>query len=279
MHQLVLVTYDAKFEEAIAKVQWSQRSPGPGDNMLAIYLAKEDIQQELLPELARVASKVLGTDVSFTLLIEAINKRLPGLNSNPRFYNKDTIGESHILFLACLVSMASAHTQLEKMLYKYPQVGDKRELGEAPAGATGELLKALSEMKLQFHIVTAFQMLLHYTRLFIYLISSPSFKSHLEILNRFLADSLVPNREFKKTYERWAKQHVFCNFRDTQKDLEKEKGFQKWWGKWGKNENSNENENENRNGNRNRNENENESTSIEDADDNDNDPVRIFFPL
>jgi hypothetical protein len=163
MHQLVLAIYNAKFEEVITKVQWSQRSPGPGDNTLAIYLAKEDIQQELLPELARVTSKVLGTNVSFTLLIEAINKRLPGLNSNPWFYNKDTVGEFHILFLACLVSMASAHTQLEKMLYKYPQVGDKCELGEAPARATGEPSKALSEMQLQFHIVTAFQMLLQYT--------------------------------------------------------------------------------------------------------------------
>jgi hypothetical protein len=87
------------------------------------------------------------------------------------------------------------------MLYKYPQVGNKRELGEAPAGATGELSKALSEMQLQFHIVTAFQMLLQYTRLFIYLISSASFKSHMEILNCFLADLLVPNHEFKKRYE------------------------------------------------------------------------------
>jgi hypothetical protein len=120
MHQLVLATYDSKFEEAITKVQWSQRNPGPGDNTLAIYLAKEDIQQELLPELARVASKVLGADVSFTSLIEAINKRLPGQKPNPLFYNKDTVGEFHILFLACLVSMASAHTQLDKMLRKYP---------------------------------------------------------------------------------------------------------------------------------------------------------------
>jgi hypothetical protein len=213
MQRLARATDEDAFEDAI--INWQERSPGTGDNTLANYLAKDSIQRQLLPILAGVVSKVLGHDVSFTPLIEAVNNRLvPGQKSNP-VYNQRTILAFHMLFLACLVSMASAHRQLENLLKKYGEVGKLVELSEAPVAPATNILESstqdpITPQELQFHIVALFQLLLQYTRLYVYLVSSASFKSHIEILQGFLSkDALVPNRRLRSTYERWANTNIF----------------------------------------------------------------------
>jgi hypothetical protein len=237
MHRLAQAAMNERFGVAIHSHNYSER---PGDRALADYLAAETFQKEVLPVLTDVISSVLGWDVSFSSLIRAVNECSPGNRSNPHFYGPETVLEFHWLLLACLVGMASTHKRLDKLL-------------ELKANERVVLLKDPDD-RLTQRIVNAFEVLLTHTRLFIYLISSSSFKTHVEILNKFLPESLIPSRREKAIYERWANERVFCNFnflveekeKEKKKEKEKEKEKGKWWWPWwAKKENENENENEN----------------------------------
>src|ERR1700676_3699721 len=81
IQRLTKAVDDEAFEDAI--INWQARSPGPGDGTLAKYLAKDSIQQQLLPVLAGVLSQVLGHKVTFTLLIEAVKDCVSGQKANP----------------------------------------------------------------------------------------------------------------------------------------------------------------------------------------------------
>jgi hypothetical protein len=69
----------------------------PGNRALAAYLAMGTFQNDMLPTLSEVVSNVLGCNISFSLLIGAVNKHPPGQRSNPQFYNQDTVVEFHML--------------------------------------------------------------------------------------------------------------------------------------------------------------------------------------
>jgi hypothetical protein len=250
IQRLTKAVDEEAFEDAIIK--WQDHSPGPGDNTLARYLAKDSIRKQLLPVLAGVLSQVLGHKVTFTLLIEAVNNGVPGQEANSVFYNQHTVLDFHMLFLACLVSMASAYMQLQKLLEKYRPVGPSVILSEAPVDPainSPESTKdrPLTPEILQFHIVTVFQLLLQYNRLFAYLVSSASFKSHVGLLQAILRkDFLVPNRKDRDVYVRWANAKIFQYFdvgekgegeeeeeEEEEKEEKEEKGKEKepwkWW--------------------------------------------------
>jgi hypothetical protein len=254
MHRLAQAAMNDRFGAAIHSHKYRE---GPGDRALADYLAAETFQKEVLPVLADVVSSVLGWDVSFSSLIRAVNECSPGIKSNPHFYGLETVLEFHWLLLACLVGMASTHKQLGKLL---ELKANKRVV-----------LSTNHDDQLTKCIVNAFEVLLTHTRLFIYLISLSSFKTHVEILNKFLPESLIPSRGEKAIYEWWADKRVFCNFKFL---VEKEKG-KWWWPWWAKKENENENENENEAANENEHKNENN------AFDNDAEAEHVgivFFP-
>jgi hypothetical protein len=257
MHRLAQATFNDHFEAAITGHQYAE---GPGDRALAGYLAAETFQNDVIPVLAEVLSNALGCDISFGSLIRAVNEGSPGNKPNPRFYGPETVVEYHMLLLACLVCMASTHEQLDKLLERCLRASDPVVLSKAPVSG---------ELRHHDLIVSLFEMLLTYTRLFLYLISSFSFKTHVEILNKFLPESLIPTRKEKATYERWAGTQVFCKFKflvEKEKEKEKEKGSWKWW--WQrpkKRESENENENEGR-------------TDFDDGDDEETDVGIVFSP-
>jgi hypothetical protein len=285
------------FEDAING--WKDHSPGPGDSTLAKYLAKDGIQQQLLPVLAGAVSRVLGHKVTFTLLIEAVNNGVSGQEASPVFYNQNTVLDFHMLLLACLVCMASGHMQLQKLLEKYHTVGPSVKLSKAPVdpdiGSPEFTGDRLAPEILQFHIVTVFQLLLQYNRLFAYLVSSASYKSHIGLLQAFLRkDFLVPNRKDKAAYVRWANANIFQYLGLVQKEEKEEKereereereaGPWKWWrwlGKAKARAKANENENEQGKGKgkgKGKEENEKEEPQ-EDDDDDEADNVGLHFLL
>ena len=237
IQRLTKAVDEEAFEDAI--INWQDHSPGQGDNTLAKYLAKDSIQKQLLPIFARILSQVLGHKVTFTLLIDAINNSVPGWEANSVFYNQHTVLDFHMLFLACLVSMASAYMQLQKLLEKYGPVGPSVILSKAPVDPainSSESTKdrSVTPETLRFHIVTIFQLLLQYNRLFTYLVSSASFKSHIRLLQAILRkDFLVPNRKDRDMYVRWANTKIFQYFNMGEKREGKEKEEEPWkWRQW-----------------------------------------------
>jgi hypothetical protein len=247
IQRLTKAVDEEAFEDAI--INWQDHSPGRGDNTLAKYLAKDNTQKQLLPVLAGVLSQVLGHKVTFTLLIEAVNNSVPGQEANSVFYNQHTVLDFHMLFLACLVNMALAYMQLQKLLEKYGPVGPSVILSEAPVDPAINSPESTKDRSvtpeiLRFHIVTIFQLLLQYNRLFAYLVSSASFKSHVGLLQAILRkDFLVPNRKDRSMYVRWANAKIFRYFdvgekgegkeeeeeEEEEEEKEKEKEPWKWW--------------------------------------------------
>jgi hypothetical protein len=185
----------------------------------------------------------------FTLLIEAVNDSVSGQKANKVFYNQHTFVDFHMLFLACLVSMVSTYMHLKKLLEKYDTVGERVILSKAPlhsdVNSPQSIGTGVTPEKLQSYIVATFRLLLLYNRLFAYLVSSASFKSHIWVLQKWLRkDFLMPNQKERCMYVQWANTEIFRYFDMGEKGEKqgqkegaeegKEEGLWKWWQWWGK---------------------------------------------